>query len=137
MGLAVLWGFCGGIAVLLSAWGAHGLEDLFIASPRDRFSFNYATNFQLFHALLLISLVFFMISSGTPFDFASGIFYIFSPRNSSFFIPNLWSNYLGIFRTFLVNSDRWNLFFSRLELDFLSFHFQNHKSRKNRSKSEL
>ena len=58
-------GVLGGVAVLLSAWGAHGLEDLFITSPRDRFSFNYATNFQLFHALFLISLVFFMISSGT------------------------------------------------------------------------
>ena len=58
-------GILGGIAVLLSAWGAHGLEDLFITSPQDRFSFNYATNFQLFHALFLISLVFFMISSGT------------------------------------------------------------------------
>ena len=57
-------GVFGGIAVLLSAWGAHGLEDLFISSPRDRFSFNYATNFQLFHSLFLISLVFFMISSG-------------------------------------------------------------------------
>ena len=40
-------GVLGGIAVLLSAWGAHGLEDLFITSPQDRFSFNYATNFQL------------------------------------------------------------------------------------------
>jgi uncharacterized membrane protein YgdD (TMEM256/DUF423 family) len=50
-------GVLGGTSVLLSAWGAHGLEDLFVASPRDRFSFNYATNFQLFHALFLISLV--------------------------------------------------------------------------------
>jgi uncharacterized membrane protein YgdD (TMEM256/DUF423 family) len=57
-------GVFGGIAVLLSAWGAHGLEDLFISSPRDRFSFNYATNFQLFHSLFLVSLLFFMISSG-------------------------------------------------------------------------
>ena len=62
----LFWGgVLGGIAVLLSAWGAHGLEDLFITSPRDRFSFNYATNFQLFHSLFLISIVFFMISSGT------------------------------------------------------------------------
>ena len=58
-------GVLGGIAVLLSAWGAHGLEDLFITFPRDRFSFNYATNFQLFHALLLVSLLFFMISGRT------------------------------------------------------------------------
>jgi len=63
--LLFLGGVLGGIAVLLSAWGAHGLEDLFITSPRDRFSFNYATNFQLFHSLFLIFLVFFMISSGT------------------------------------------------------------------------
>ena len=49
-----LGGLLGGTSVLLSAWGAHGLEDLFVASPRDRFSFNYATNFQLFHALFLI-----------------------------------------------------------------------------------
>lgn len=60
-----LGGVLGGTSVLLSAWGAHGLEDLFIATPRDRFSFNYATNFQLFHALFLICLVFFMISSET------------------------------------------------------------------------
>ncbi len=63
--LLFMSGALGGIAVLLSAWGAHGLEDLFIASPRDRFSFNYATNFQLFHALLWASLVFCMISSGS------------------------------------------------------------------------
>jgi uncharacterized membrane protein YgdD (TMEM256/DUF423 family) len=63
--LLLFGGVFGGIAVLLSAWGAHSLEDLFVTSPRDRFSFNYATNFQLFHALFLISLVFFMISSGT------------------------------------------------------------------------
>ena len=63
--LLLLGGVLGGIAVLLSAWGAHGLEDLFITSPQDRFSFNYATNFQLFHALLLISLLFFMISGRT------------------------------------------------------------------------
>ena len=48
-----LGGLLGGTSVLLSAWGAHGLEDLFVASPRDRFSFNYATHFQLFHALFL------------------------------------------------------------------------------------
>jgi uncharacterized membrane protein YgdD (TMEM256/DUF423 family) len=41
------------------------LEDLFITSPQDRFSFNYATNFQLFHALLLVSLALCMISSGS------------------------------------------------------------------------
>jgi uncharacterized membrane protein YgdD (TMEM256/DUF423 family) len=63
--LLFLGGVLGGIAALLSAWGAHGLEDLFITSPRDRFSFNYATNFQLFHALLLVSLVLCMISSGS------------------------------------------------------------------------
>lgn len=53
------------VAVLLSAWWANVLEDLFITFPHDRFSFNYATNFQQFHALFLISFVFFMISSGT------------------------------------------------------------------------
>ena len=63
--LLFLGGVFGGTAVLLSAWGAHGLEDLFITSPQDRFSFNYATNFQLFHALFLIFLVLFMVSSGT------------------------------------------------------------------------
>jgi uncharacterized membrane protein YgdD (TMEM256/DUF423 family) len=51
--LLFLGGVFGGTAVLLSAWGAHG------------FSFNYATNFQLFHALLLISLALCMISSGS------------------------------------------------------------------------
>ena len=60
-----LGGILGGTSVLLSAWGAHGLEYLFVATPRDRFSFNYATNFQLFHALFLIFLVLFMVSSGT------------------------------------------------------------------------
>ena len=63
--LLFLGGVFGGTAVLLSAWGAHGLEDLFVTSPQDRFSFNYATNFQLFHALLLISLALCMISSGS------------------------------------------------------------------------
>ena len=41
-------GVLDGIAVLLCACLADGLENLFITSPRDRFSFNYATNFQLF-----------------------------------------------------------------------------------------
>jgi uncharacterized membrane protein YgdD (TMEM256/DUF423 family) len=63
--LLFLGGVFGGTAVLLSAWGAHGLEDLFVTSPQDRFSFNYATNFQLFHALLLVSLALCMISSGS------------------------------------------------------------------------
>jgi uncharacterized membrane protein YgdD (TMEM256/DUF423 family) len=63
--LLFLGGVFGGTAVLLSAWGAHALEDLFITSPQDRFSFNYATNFQLFHALLLVSLALCMISSGS------------------------------------------------------------------------
>ena len=62
--LLLFGGVFGGIAVLLSAWGAHGLEDLFISSPRDRFSFNYATSFQLFHSLFLVLLVLFMIFSG-------------------------------------------------------------------------
>ena len=76
--LLLLGGVLGGIAVLLSAWGAHGLEDLFITSPQDRFSFNYATNVQLFDALLLVSLLFFMISGRTrsiPL-FVSSIFLI-------------------------------------------------------------
>ena len=60
-----LGGVLGGTSVLLSAWGAHGLEYLFVATPGDRFSFNYATNFQLFHALFLIFLVLFMVSSRT------------------------------------------------------------------------
>ena len=60
-----LGGIFGGMAVLLSAWGAHGLEELFIESPKDRFSFNYATNFQLFHTLLLGSIAFYMILSKT------------------------------------------------------------------------
>jgi len=63
--LLFLGGIFGGMAVLLSAWGAHGLEELFIESPQDRFSFNYATNFQLFHTLFLVSIVFYMIASKT------------------------------------------------------------------------
>ena len=57
--LQLFGGVLGGIGVLLSAWGAYyGLEDLFITSPRDRFSFKYATNFQLFQALPLVLLLF-------------------------------------------------------------------------------
>ena len=58
--------FCGGVlggtAVIISAWGAHGLELVFEKSPNDRFSFNYATNFQIFHSLLLIIISFYSVN---------------------------------------------------------------------------
>ncbi len=132
-----LGGLLGGTSVLLSAWGAHGLEDLFVASPRDRFSFNYATHFQLFHALFLILAGAFYGFEWNSSGFTCGICNIFSSWNFSFFIPNLFSNYRRIFRIFRLNPNRWNLFFSRLELDFGAFRFQNHIYSQNRAKLEL
>ena len=55
-----LGGFFGGTAVLLSAWGAHGLESSFMETPTDRFSFNFATDLQLLHSLLLVSVALFL-----------------------------------------------------------------------------
>lgn len=55
-------GVLGGTAVIISAWGAHGLELVFEKSPNDRFSFNYATNFQIFHSLLLLIISFYLIN---------------------------------------------------------------------------
>ncbi len=52
---ATIYGsFLGGIAVILGALGAHALEDLISVSQLD--SFNTGVRYQMYHAILLVSL---------------------------------------------------------------------------------
>ena len=46
----------GSSSVLLAAYGAHGLEHVFLANPRMRIAYGNAVDFQMLHSLLLVVL---------------------------------------------------------------------------------
>ena len=49
----------GASSVLLGAYGAHGLEELFSEVPRKRTAYGNAVDYQMIHSLLLVVLGFF------------------------------------------------------------------------------
>ena len=49
----------GASSVLLGAYGAHGLEELFSEVPRKRTAYGTAVDYQMIHSLLLVVLGFF------------------------------------------------------------------------------
>ena len=49
----------GASSVLLGAYGAHGLEELFSEVPRKRTAYANAVDYQMIHSLLLVVLGFF------------------------------------------------------------------------------
>jgi len=46
----------GSSSVLLAAYGAHGLEKVFLVNPKMRISYGNAVDFQMLHSLLLVVL---------------------------------------------------------------------------------
>ena len=44
----------GASSVLLGAYGAHGLEDVFSEVPRKRTAYGNAVDYQMIHSLLLV-----------------------------------------------------------------------------------
>ena len=46
----------GSSSVLLAAYGAHGLEQVFLANPKMRIAYGNAVDFQILHSLLLVIL---------------------------------------------------------------------------------
>lgn len=46
----------GSSSVLLAAYGAHGLEHVFLATPKMRIAYGNAVDFQILHSLLLVIL---------------------------------------------------------------------------------
>ena len=46
----------GSFSVLLAAYGAHGLEQVFLATPKMRIAYGNAVDFQILHSLLLVIL---------------------------------------------------------------------------------
>jgi uncharacterized membrane protein YgdD (TMEM256/DUF423 family) len=46
----------GSSSVLLAAYGAHGLEQVFLATPKMRIAYGNAVDFQMLHSLLLVIL---------------------------------------------------------------------------------
>lgn len=46
----------GSSSVLLAAYGAHGLEQVFLATPKMRIAYGNAVDFQILHSLLLVIL---------------------------------------------------------------------------------
>jgi uncharacterized membrane protein YgdD (TMEM256/DUF423 family) len=46
----------GSSSVLLAAHGAHGLEQVFLATPKMRIAYGNAVDFQILHSLLLVIL---------------------------------------------------------------------------------
>jgi len=54
----------GASSVLLGAYGAHGLEDVFSEVPRKRTAYGNAVDYQMIHSLLLVVLGFFGARNG-------------------------------------------------------------------------
>jgi uncharacterized membrane protein YgdD (TMEM256/DUF423 family) len=46
----------GSSSVLLAAYGAHGLEQVFLTTPKMRIAYGNAVDFQMLHSLLLVIL---------------------------------------------------------------------------------
>ena len=56
----VLLGALGGASsVLLGAYGAHGLDEVFLEVPRKKVAYGNAVDYQMIHSLLLVVLGFF------------------------------------------------------------------------------
>ena len=49
----------GASSVLLGAYGAHGLDEVFLEVPRKKVSYGSAVDYQMIHSLLLVVLGFF------------------------------------------------------------------------------
>ena len=58
----VIFGALGGASsVLLGAYGAHGLDEVFLEVPRKKVAYGNAVDYQMIHSLLLVVLGFFGI----------------------------------------------------------------------------
>lgn len=55
----------GASSVLLGAYGAHGMEDVFSEVPRKRTAYGNAVDYQMIHSLLLVVLGFFGAMNGS------------------------------------------------------------------------
>ena len=61
----ILLGALGGASsVLLGAYGAHGLDEVFLEVPRKKVAYGNAVDYQMIHSLLLVVLGFFGTRNG-------------------------------------------------------------------------
>ena len=68
-----LGALCVAVAILLGAYGAHGLAETFLESPRKEKSWGNAVDYQMFHGLALCGVSYLCNERGTPWlIFVSG-----------------------------------------------------------------